>query len=165
MEHRVRPVESPDWVSIAAIFNHFVAESSAAYPEEPVDEEFFRDRQTAHPEYPFIVAESQGDVIGFAYLSPFHPASTMRHTANLTYFIHPKHTGRGLGKIFLEHLLEAGKKIGITNFMAHISSRNEGSIRFHLRNGFTECGRFANVGFKKGRRFDMVWMQRDRTAG
>jgi L-amino acid N-acyltransferase YncA len=165
MNRQIRAVEDRDWEVITAIFNHYVAESYAAYPDQPVDEDFFRDRQTAHSEYPFVVAEELEGVVGFAYLSPFHPVPTMRHTASLTYFIHPEHTGRGLGKIFLEHLLEAGKKIGITNFMAHISSGNEGSIRFHLRNGFTECGRFANVGFKKGRRFDMVWMQRDRTAG
>jgi len=42
---------------------------------------------------------------------------------------------------------------------AHISSLNEGSIRFHLRHGFTECGRFRRVGRKRGQDFDMVWMQ------
>ena len=50
--------------------------------------------------------------------------------------------------------------MGVDNFMAHISSLNEGSIRFHLRHGFTECGRFRRVGTKNGRDFDMVWMQR-----
>ncbi len=163
MDVRIRAVEDIDWEKITSIFNHFVTESYAAYPEQAVDQAFFKDRRAAHPEYPFVVAESQGEVVGFAYLSPFHPVPTMRHTASLTYFIHPVHTGQGLGTTFLKHLLEAGQAIGITNFMAHISSENEGSIRFHLRHGFTECGRFANVGVKKGRPFDMVWMQKDLT--
>lgn len=161
MVTRLRAVEERDWESITAIFNHWVTESYAAYPDEPVGEGFFRDRNAAHPEYPFFVADGEAGIVGFAYLSPFHPVPTMRHTANLTYFLHPEHTGHGLGRVFLERLLEAGREIGITNFMAHISSENPGSIRFHLRNGFTECGRFANVGVKKGRSFDMVWMQRD----
>jgi len=49
--------------------------------------------------------------------------------------------------------------MGIDTFLAHISSLNEGSIRFHLRHGFTECGRFRCVGTKRGQDFDMVWMQ------
>jgi phosphinothricin acetyltransferase len=165
MDTHLRAVEERDWGPITDIFNHYVTESYAAYPEEPVAEGFFRDRHTMHPEYPFFVADVETGVVGFAYLSPFHPTPTMRHTANLTYFLHPSHTGHNLGRVFLERLLEAGREIGITNFLAHISSENPGSIRFHQRHGFTECGRFVNVGLKKGRSYDMVWMQKDLTAG
>lgn len=165
METQIRAVEDRDWGSITGIFNHYVTESYAAYPEESVGESFFRDRHAAHPGYPFVVADGDDGVVGFAYLSPFHPVPTMRHTANLTYFLHPAHTGRGLGTVFLERLLEAGVDIGISNFMAHISSENPGSIRFHQRHGFVECGRFVNVGLKNGRSFDMVWMQKDLSAG
>lgn len=160
MNALIRPVAESDWQPIAAIFNFYVTESFAAYPDQPVDELFFRDRHRANPSYPFIVAESEGRVVGFAYLSPFHPASTMRHTASLTYFLHPEHTGRGHGTVLLESLLDSGGKIGITNFMAHISSKNPGSIRFHFHHGFTECGRFMNVGMKSGQVYDMVWMQK-----
>ncbi|MBW2499543.1 MAG: N-acetyltransferase [Deltaproteobacteria bacterium] len=161
MNARIRPVAATDWGQIADIFNYYVIESLAAYPDQPVSEAFFRDRQGAHPEYPFVVAEAEEGVVGFAYLSPFHPARTMRHTASLTYFLHPQHTGRGIGTELLEHLFDGGKSIGVTNFTAHISSENPGSVRFHQKHGFTECGRFVNVGIKKGRRFDMVWMQRE----
>ena len=160
MNSRIRLVADTDWEAITAIFNHFVAGSFAAYPEEPVDHTFFRGRHGAHPTYPFLVAEADGAVVGFAYLSPFHPVSTMRQTASLTYFIHPDYTGHGLGSSFLERLVEAGRGLGVTTFLAHISSENPGSIRFHLKHGFTECGRFRNVGVKKGRPFDMVWMQK-----
>jgi L-amino acid N-acyltransferase YncA len=160
MNALIRPVLEPDWEAITAIFNHFVAESFAAYPDQPVDVNFFRDRHGAHPIFPFVVAEIEGEVVGFAYLSPFHPVPTMNQTANPTYFLHPEFTGRGIGATFLEHLLEAGKTLGIINFMAHVSSLNPGSIRFHLVHGFTECGRFINVGVKNGRSFDMVWLQK-----
>ena len=161
---RIRPVEDPDWRPITAIFNHFVAGSFAAYPEEAVEESFFRQRHESHPDFPFLVAEADEEVVGFAYLSPFHPVPTMRHTASLTYFIHPDHTGHGLGSAFLERLIDAGRAIGIRTFLAHISSENPGSIRFHLKHGFTECGRFRNVGLKRGRPFDMVWMQKELPA-
>ena len=157
----IRPVEARDWRPITAIFNYFVTDSFAAYPDQPVDESFFRDRHHAHQEYPFLVAEDAEGVVGFAYLSPFLPVPTMRHTASLTYFIHPDRTGRGLGSAFLGRLLDTGREMGVTTFMAHVSSLNPGSIRFHLKHGFTECGRFVNIGVKMGRQFDMVWMQKE----
>jgi len=160
MNALIRLVSEPDWDPITAVFNCFVTESFAAYPDQPVDAAFFRDRHASHPMFPFVVAEIEGEGVGFAYLSPFYPVPTMRQTANLTYFLHPEFTGRGIGATFLEHLLEAGKTLGITNFMAHISSLNPGSIRFHLAHGFTDCGRFLNVGVKNGRSFDMVWFQK-----
>lgn len=160
MQPSIRPVRDSDWPAVTVIFNHFVLESFAAYPDRPVDEGFLRGRAAAAPDYPFLVAEVEEDVVGFAYLAPFLPVPTLRRSATLTYFIHPEHTGRGLGGQFLEHLLEAGRHLGVVSFLAHISSANEGSIRFHLSHGFAECGRFREVGVKHGRLFDMVWVQR-----
>ena len=160
MEVTIRAVEQRDWVGVTAIFNHFVANSFAAYPEEPVEDDFFSKKHSAAPDYPFLVAEAGGAIVGFAYLSPFHPVATMKKSALLAYFIHPDHTGKGLGSLYLDQLMEGGRRLGVTNFLAHISSANEGSIRFHARHGFAECGRFLKVGEKAGRAFDMVWMQR-----
>jgi L-amino acid N-acyltransferase YncA len=159
----IRPVEQRDWLAVTKIFNHFVANSFAAYPEEPVAVDFFQNKHLAAPGYPFLVAESDGEIVGFAYLSPFHPVATMRRSATLTYFIHTDFTGQGLGGRFLDQLVDAGRRLGVTNFLAHISSGNDGSIRFHARHGFTECGRFLKIGDKHGRTFDMVWMQRIET--
>ena len=160
MEYTIRSVSETDWSQITSIFNHFVEHSFAAYPEEPVEIDFFRKKHRDAPTYPFVIAAADDQVVGFAYLVPFNPVSTMRRSALLTYFIHPDHTGKRLGQRFLQLLLDDGKKLGISNFLAHISSCNEGSIRFHEREGFTECGRFLEIGVKGGRTFDMVWMQR-----
>lgn len=160
MQYSIRPVQDDDWPLVAAIFNHFVVNSPAAYPDRPVGPEFFRDRYRATPEYAFIVVETEGAPVGFAYLSPFHPVPTMRRSAQVTYFILPNHTGQGLGERLLDLLLEQGRAMDVDNFVAHVSSLNEGSIRFHTRHGFTECGRFRRVGTKHGQDFDMVWLQR-----
>ncbi len=158
MDATIRMVEERDWRALTAVFNHFVTDSFAAYPEEPVSEDFFKKKHLDSPDFPFLVAETDGEVVGFAYLS--HPVPTMKRSASLTYFIHPKSTGAGLGSRFLDLLVTDGRRLGITNFLAHISSANEGSIRFHARHGFTECGRFLKIGEKHGQSFDMVWMQR-----
>lgn len=160
MEYTIRPVIDDDWPAVASVFNYFVDHSPAAYPEERVGVEFFRNKHCAAPSYPFVVLEVNDLVVGFAYLSPFHPVATMRRSAAVTYFILPEYTGMGIGSRFLELLLDEGRKMDVDNFLAHISSLNDGSIRFHERHGFTECGRFRRVGTKSGRDFDMVWMQR-----
>jgi phosphinothricin acetyltransferase len=160
MDYTIRPVEEDDWEQITSIFNHFVVNSHAAYPEEPVEISFFRTKYLQAPDYPFMVASAEGEVVGFAYLAPFQPVPTMRRSAMLTYFICPDHTGKRLGERFLDLLVDAGKRLGVTTYLAHISSANDGSIRFHSKHGFTECGRFREVGVKGGRTFDMVWMQR-----
>jgi len=160
MDVLIRDVGHHDWHTLTQIFNHYVEHSPAAYPEEPVGETFFRNLHMSAPDYPFLVAEQTGQVRGFAYLSPFHGATTMRHTAVVTYFLHPKSTGAGIGTRMLHQLMEHGRDLGIRCYLAHISSLNEGSIRFHLTHGFEICGRFREVGFKHGAPFDMIWMQR-----
>ncbi len=157
---QLRPVAAGDWEAVTRIFNHYVEHTFAAYPDRPVGESFFRDRHAGNREYPFLVAELASDVVGFAYLAPFHGADTMRRSATVTYFLDPDHTGMGIGSRLLDRLLAEGRRIGIANFMAHVSSLNEASLRFHLRHGFSECGRFVGVGEKHGRPFDMVWLQR-----
>jgi phosphinothricin acetyltransferase len=157
---QIRPVAEDDWETVARIFNLYVERTFAAYPDEPVESSFFRDRHEANVDYPFVVAELERAVVGFAYLAPFHAAATMRRSATVTYFLDPDHTGMGIGSRLLSRLLEEGRNLGVDNVMAHVSSLNEASIRFHLQHGFTECGRFVGVGSKRGRPFDMVWLQR-----
>ena len=155
----VRPIAPDDWPAVTAIFNHYVRTSPAAYPDEPVGEAFFRDRHQAAPDYPFLVALDGARIVGFGSLRSIHPAATLRRAAQLGYFLAPDCTGQGIGSALLGALIEAGRRMGVDAFLAHISSLNDGSIRFHLRHGFTECGRFRRVGLKHGRDFDMVWMQ------
>jgi phosphinothricin acetyltransferase len=60
----------------------------------------------------------------------------------------------------LNYLINEAKQKGVSSILASISSLNEGSINFHRKNGFVECGRFKKIGKKKEQFFDVVWMQR-----
>jgi L-amino acid N-acyltransferase YncA len=111
--------------------------------------------------YPSVTAKDpDGTVAGFGMLRPYNPMPAFRHAAEITCFIRPELTGKGLGTKMLRHLESAGKDQGITTILASISSLNEGSIRFHVRHGFAECGRFVHIGIKNGVVFDTVWMQK-----
>ncbi|MEW6411273.1 MAG: N-acetyltransferase family protein [Candidatus Zixiibacteriota bacterium] len=161
MEYRLDKMSPDDEGAVVDIFNYFVENSFAAYPEEKVGHEFFQRFVAMVGDYPAIAVKTDtGDVIGFAFMRPYHRAKTLSRVAEVTYFILPEHTGHGLGSRVLEYFIEQAKLRGVDNFLASISSLNDQSLQFHLRHGFVECGRFRDVGVKKGKSFDVVWMQR-----
>lgn len=145
------------------IFNHYVENSFAAYPQNRIPNEFYStilERSKGYPAYA-IINESTKRVIGFCYLKPYHPFSTFKETAEITYFIDPLEVGKGIGKMALKLLESEGKEIGVKQILASIASLNEQSLIFHLKNGFKECGRFNKIINKNGICFDIVWMQKE----
>jgi L-amino acid N-acyltransferase YncA len=155
-------IEESDREGIIDLFNYYIEHSFAAYPEQKVPYAFFSLFLEACRDYPSIVARlPDRKVAGFGLLRAHNPMPAFRHTAEITYFIRPDLTGKGLGSKMLARLEHEGNLQGITTILSSISSLNERSIRFHAGHGFTECGRFKNVGEKKGRIFDTVWMQKD----
>ncbi len=147
--------------AVIDIFNYFIRHSFAAYLEEAVDYHFFDHFLTMSRGYPALVLKTGGQqVVGFGFMRPHHLADSLKRAAEVTYFILPEHTRKGLGTALLETFVREARKMGIDSLLASISSRNEESIRFHRHHGFRECGRFLRVGHKFGEDFDVVWMQK-----
>lgn len=162
MNYTLESIHSNDRNDIVDIFNYYVENSFAAYPEQIVPYEFFDMLMRIGQGYPSAVAKNdQNEIAGFGMLRPYSTIPTFFQTAEITYFLKPGFTGKGIGKILLDYLLQKAKERGITSILASVSSQNEGSIRFHLKNGFTECGRFNKIGLKKGVAFDVVYFQRN----
>jgi len=161
MEYVIRKVSEEDGKDITDIFNYFVENSFAAYPEKRVQNVFFERLKQLAGGFPiYAIGISGGGLAGFGLLRPYHLLETFKRTAELTYFILPMHISKGLGTKLLNVLIEEAKKKGFDSLLASISSLNEISLNFHLKNGFTECGRFKRIGRKFGQDFDEVWMQR-----
>lgn len=161
MDYSLEPMGEGHRAGVMGIYNHWVLNGFAAYFERPLPDAAFDRFVEMSGGYPALVARSEsGEVAGFAMLRPYHPAPALRRTAEITYFLHPSHTRRGLGRQLLEQLIEEGRKLGVENLLANISSRNAESLAFHRKHGFEECGRFKAVGRKFGEEFDVVWMQR-----
>ena len=157
-----RPIQYDDGPEVIEIFNHYIKFSDAAFPEKPVSEDFFENMRAVIDHYPSVAVRTEtGTLVGFGMLKPHNPFPAFRHTGEITYFIRDGWTGKGIGRHMLDTLVEEGKRAGLLNILAEISSKNEGSIRFHQNTGFFECGRFRNVGHKKGQFFDTVWMQKE----
>lgn len=161
MDAQLTPIRPEDRSPVIDIFNHWVREGFAAYPETPVAPAFFDRLIEATAGYPTLAARTPGgELLGFAVLRPWHPLPAFAAAAEVSYFLRSDATGHGLGRLMLERLVREASGRGITSILANVSSLNEGSLRFHLRNGFVECGRFVGVAWKHGRVFDAVWLQR-----
>ncbi|MDD1694662.1 MAG: N-acetyltransferase family protein [Methanoregula sp.] len=157
-EMRLREMQESDRDAVMRIFSHYAETSFAAYPDGPLPPLFFPHLREGA--LSAVVLEDDGGIAGFGLLKPFLPFPTFKKTGMLTYFIAPEFTGRGLGTRILGRLVEDAKKHGQKTLVANISSKNEASIRFHAKQGFTVSGNLTGVGEKFGEPFDVVWMQR-----
>lgn len=161
MKITLSPIGKDDSRQVMDIFNYYIENTFAAYPEHPLPDDFFDMLLIMSSGYPTVVAKAEdGSVTGFGLLRPYNPMPAFFKTAEITYFLKPGFTGQGIGKAILDYLLDMGKEKGINAVLANVSSLNEESIRFHVRNGFSECGRFREIGKKKGQVFDVLYFQK-----
>lgn len=163
MKTTFEPMTEQHGAAVMTIFNYYVEHGFSAYPETKLPDVFFGKFLELTKGYPaFVIKDpASGEIAGFCFLRAWNPFSTFKKTAELSCFIAPGHTGKGLGTAALNELQRQAKLNGIRILLANISSRNEQSLTFHRKHSFTECGRFKNVGEKNGTPFDVVWMQKE----
>ena len=115
---------------------------------------------------PYLVADLGGEVIGYAYASPYRARSAYRCTIEDSVYVAPGATGCGVGSGLLEALIARCESGPWRQMLAVIGdSGNAASIALHRRLGFTSIGIFAAVGFKLGSWVDTVLMQRSLGMG
>ncbi len=161
MNYTIESMNETHRQGVMDVYNYYIEHSWAAFPDRPMPVQFFDRLLESIKGYPSAVVKNEsGKIIGFAFLHAYHFANTMKRTGDIAYFLMPEASRQGLGTKILESFIEPARAMGIDNIMACISSRNEESLRFHIKNGFIECGRFPRVGRKFGQDFDIIWMQR-----
>ena len=164
----VRDATRADAGAVAAIYGHHVLHGFGTFEEIPPSDTDMAARIAAVLAYglPYLVAEEDGRVIGFAYASPFRPRAAYRYTAEDSVYIDPDHLGRGVGKALVAEIIARCEAMGLRQLLAVIGdSANAGSIALHRSLGFKDAGMGRAVGFKHGRWVDTVWMQRPLGAG
>ena len=161
---RIRPALSDDAAAIAAIYGHHVLHGTGTFEEEPPSEAEMADRlaKVQARGWPWLVAEQDGRVIGYAYAAQFRDRAAYRFAAEDSIYIHPEHMGIGVGRALLDTLMAASRQAGFERMFAVIGdSDNAGSIRLHERANFDHCGKLDKAGFKLDRYLDVVFMQRE----
>lgn len=152
-----------DAPAIAAIYAHYVATSPATFDEVAPGPEAFEAKLEAvrAAGMPFLVADEDGTVAGYAYLAPYRERSAYRHTAEDSVYVAPSARGRGAGRALLERLLADGERAGVREVIAVIAATDAGaSVALHRACGFRDAGRLEAVGLKHGVWHDTILMQR-----
>ncbi|GAA3837022.1 GNAT family N-acetyltransferase [Sphaerisporangium flaviroseum] len=160
----VRAAAHEDLEAISAIYTHYVTGSVATFEENPPTTADWARRleDLAGRRLPFLVADVDGQVAGYAYASPWRPKPAYRYTVEDSIYLAPGWTGRGLGRALLDRLLTDCARAGTRQVIAVIADTgDEASVALHRAFRFRDAGRLTGVGRKHGRWVDTVLMQRD----
>lgn len=163
-----RPADVP---AIQAIYAHHVLHGRASFEETPpdVDDMQLRMAEVLRKGLPYLVAERDGEVLGYAYASSYRARSAYRYAIEDSIYIDHRCVGEGLGRTLLEALIarcETGPWRQMVAVVACTASgEGAGSLAVHERLGFRTVGRLEAVGFKHGQWIDTVLMQRPLGAG
>ena len=158
----IRPATEADLPFITGIYEHAVRHGTATFELIPPDlaEMTRRFRALKDGGFPYLAAEVEGEVIGYAYAGPYRPRPAYRFTVENSIYLKPAIHRRGIGLLLLQQLLNECTKRGYRQVIAVIGdSANAGSIGVHARCGFEMIGTHPNVGLKFGRWLDTVMMQ------
>ena len=156
----IRLARAEDLEAINAIYNHYVQHTTCTYQETPETIEGRREWFARHGvEHPVVVAEADGQVVGWGALSACHARSAYRYTVEDSVYVAPGFHRRGIGTAMLRALVERARALGYHAIIAAIDRDQAASIALHARFGFEEVGRLREVGFKFGRWLDVVYME------
>jgi L-amino acid N-acyltransferase YncA len=158
----IRSAAASDMDAIADVYAHHVSHGTGTFETEPPDSSEVRRRWTevTAKGLPWLVADDDGDVVGYAYAGPYRPRVAYRYTVEDSIYVRADRLGTGLGRLLMPALIHQSKACGVHQMIAVIGdSENQASIQLHRRFGFRDAGLLTNVGFKFGRWLDTVFMQ------
>ncbi|MES2364125.1 MAG: N-acetyltransferase family protein [Pseudomonadota bacterium] len=164
----IRPSRDQDIAAITAIYAHHVLHSTGTFETEApgVADMTARRADVLSKGLPYLVAEQDGKVAGFAYGNWFKPRPAYRYSVEDSIYLAPDAHRKGLGRALLAELLARCETAGIRKVMAIIGdSANAGSVGVHLALGFEEVGKIKSCGWKFGAWRDIVIMQKTLGAG
>ena len=163
----IRPAERRDFPEIAAIYAPFVTDTRVSFELTPpdADEMARRWQEIVSKGYPYLVAEHEGEVAGYAYAGQYRTRAAYDWTVEDSIYLGHNWRGQGIGRRLLEELIEICTGMGFRQMVAGVSTDPDtdfaaGSIAFHKALGFEQVAVHPAVGFKTGAWVDVVFLQR-----
>jgi phosphinothricin acetyltransferase len=157
----LRQARSADLGRLTEIYNHYVSTSHATFDVEPfsVSERADWFARFDGARYQCWVAESGGQVAGYACSSPFKQKSAYQTSVELSIYLAADHHARGIGRALYEALLPGLREQDLHRAYAGVAQPNEASMRLHRSFGFTPAAHYSEVGRKFDRYWDVVWLE------
>jgi len=163
-DYTIRDAVPADLPWVREIYNHYVANSTVTFDEDAMTLREWKSKYAyLHKlNMPFIVAVSpSGQILGYALVSPWKQKRAYRFTVENSIYLGAASTGKGLGPVLMQELIDRSKAAGLKEMIAVIADKGaEASIKMHENFGFTEIGRMGRVGYKFDRWLGTVLMQR-----
>jgi phosphinothricin acetyltransferase len=160
---QIRKAEAADLDRITDIYADAVRHGTASYELEPPGRADMEARFAAlsGKGFPYIVAEEDGGIMGYAYAGAFRPRPAYRFVLEDSIYVAPEAKGRGIGRLLLEALIEEVRRLGFRQIIAVIGdgTPESASVRLHEKLGFRHSGRLEGTGYKHGRWLDTTFMQ------
>lgn len=154
----IRAAGAGDDAAMAAVYAPYVLDTVVSFEEVPPTAAEVAARRASG--LPWLVAEEDGAVVGFAYAAPHRARAGYRWSVDVSVYLAPAACGRGLGTALYEVLLPTVARLGYVSAYAGVALPNDASVRLHERMGFSAVGVYRGVGFKHGRWVDVGWWQR-----
>lgn len=166
---KIRNADVNDAEKLLEIYGYYVTDTAITFEYDiPSVQEFQNRIRNITAEYPYIVCEDDsGEIIGYAYAGVFNSRAAYSHCAEVTIYVKNGLQHHGTGKFLYEHLEEMLKRQGIINLYACIGYPHHNdeylttnSADYHRHMGYNICGTFHNCGYKFGRWYDMIFMEK-----
>ena len=165
---QIRPANVRDTEKLLSIYAYYVRSTAITFEYEvPTPEEFQGRIVSIMEKYPYLVLEADGEILGYAYSRAFVGRAAYRHSSEVTIYVDHNARGLGYGRKLYEELENRLKEAGILNLYACIGDPVEedeyltrNSEQFHRHMGFSKVGTFHQCGYKFGRWYNMIWMEK-----
>ncbi|MBN2010010.1 N-acetyltransferase [candidate division KSB1 bacterium] len=149
MDVIIRDAFPTDAIAICDIYNHYVLNTIITFEESPISLIEMVDRiNEVQEKFPWIVAQHNDDVIGFAYASSWKSRCAYKYSVESTVYLEYDRTGKGLGTALYSKLLEQIKLLNLHAVIGGIALPNPGSVALHEKFGFKNVAQFEQVGYK-----------------
>lgn len=163
-----RPATEADAETLAAIYAPYVTDTAITFEYDAPSVDEFRQRiKTISAAHPYIVAVVDGRIVGYAYASPFKSRAAYQWTVETSIYLDRNMRGQGIGEALLHELERQLIAQGVKSICACITYQGvrdphmtNASMRFHQRMGYRLVAHFHRCGFKFGRWYDMIWMEK-----
>ncbi len=164
----IRMATPEDAENLLAVYAPYIIETGITFEYDVPTVEAFRARiENTLKKFPYLVAECDGEISGYAYASPLGERAAFSRAAETAIYVKKEAKGRHIGSLLYENLEKLLKKQHITNLCACISYREEedetithASPKFHAACGYRKVGHFTKCGYKFGRWYDLIWMEK-----